>query len=112
MRIGIGSDHDFHVNVISHNAAVIPIDCKVIADGKCSLANMEVYDARYFQSCTIPWTICRCIQSEMSQANTRDPFGMIGAKLRSYVRHVMAFPSPLDGWTYNQGESPNYLFNM
>lgn len=98
--------------MITNNAAVIPIDCKMMADGKCSLSNMEVYDALYFETCTIPWTICRCLQSEMSQANTRDPFGMIGAKLRSYVRHVMAFPSPLDGWTYNQGEPPNFSFHL
>ena len=101
--------------MVSHNAAQIPYDCKVAAQldgGKCSLANMETYDALYFASCTIPWTICRCTQSEMSQANTRDPFGMIGSKLRSYVRHVMAFPSPLDAWTDNQSKLPNFSFHL
>ena len=95
--------------LISNNPAVIPYDCKVAADGKCSMDNMEVYDALYFETCTIPWTFCRCTKSEMSQANTRDPFGMIGSKLRSYVRHVMAFPSPLDAWTDNQGEPPKFF---
>jgi hypothetical protein len=102
--------------MISKNAGIIsiPFDCKVAANGKCSLVNMQVYDVLYYQSCTVPWTMCRCTQAEMSQTDTRDPFGMIGSKLRSYVRHVMAFSSPVGAWTENQGEyqSPNFSFHL
>lgn len=98
-----------HAGIIS-----IPIDCKVAANGKCSLVNIQVYDVLYFQSCNLPWVMCRCLQAEMSQSDTRDRFGMIGSKLRSYVRHFMAFPGPVGAWTDNQGEywSPKFSFHM
>jgi len=80
----------------------IPSACLAAARGKCDLANMQVYDVLYFASCATPWVFCRCVTAEMTQADTRDSFGRIGSQLRSYVRHVMAFPQPLLGVSVQQ----------
>lgn len=57
---------------------------------KCALKDLSVFSVQY-DDCSRPWVMCRCADAEMSEATMVAEFGRLPPRLRSWVRHIIAF---------------------
>ena len=70
----------------------IPAWCKKTAQSeKYSPFDVETFSVRY-EDCDDPWIMCRIKNHTITQEDMIDTFGRIPARMRSYIKHVMAFP--------------------
>lgn len=86
----------------------IPAWCKKTAqDQKYSPFDVETFSVRY-TDCDDPWIMCRVKNHTITQDDMIDTFGRIPARMRSYIRHVIAIPG--EGNSAFNGENSIALF--
>ncbi|OJD11476.1 hypothetical protein AJ78_07764 [Emergomyces pasteurianus Ep9510] len=74
-----------------------PTDSRV----RCQPDRLTVYNVTYSDCTEDPWVLCRCSDAQESMPMMVTRFGKIPARLRSHVRHLVAFNHPSSaGLTY------------